>query len=95
MVHLFTADNTFIPPRIFKDLNFSAGFLIMFAIGMILLSSMALLPPYLQNLGGYSITTTGLLMAPRGGRHHARHADRRPADQPHRSAAADVRRHRP
>jgi len=66
VVHLFTADNTFIPPRIFNDLNFSAGFLIMFAIGMILLSSMALLPPYLQNLGGYSITTTGLLMAPRG-----------------------------
>jgi DHA2 family multidrug resistance protein len=66
VVHLFTADNTFIPPRIFKDVNFSAGFLIMFAIGMILLSSMALLPPYLQNLGGYSITTTGLLMAPRG-----------------------------
>lgn len=66
VVHLFTASNTFIPPRIFKDLNFSAGFLVMFAIGMILLSSMALLPPYLQNLGGYSITTTGLLMAPRG-----------------------------
>jgi DHA2 family multidrug resistance protein len=66
VVHLFTATNTFIPPRIFKDLNFSAGFLVMFAIGMILLSSMALLPPYLQNLGGYSITTTGLLMAPRG-----------------------------
>ena len=66
VVHLFTADAPFIPPRIFKDVNFSAGFLIMFAIGMILLSSMALLPPYLQNLGGYSITTTGLLMAPRG-----------------------------
>jgi MFS transporter, DHA2 family, multidrug resistance protein len=27
---------------------------------------MALLPHYLQNLGGYSITSTGLLMAPRG-----------------------------
>jgi DHA2 family multidrug resistance protein len=66
LVHLFTADNTFIPARIFRDVNFLAGFLIMFAIGMILLSSMALLPPYLQNLGGYSITTTGLLMAPRG-----------------------------
>jgi DHA2 family multidrug resistance protein len=66
VVHLFTADNTFIPPRIFKDVNYSAGFLIMFTIGMILLSSMALLPPYLQNLGGYSITSTGLLMAPRG-----------------------------
>ena len=66
VVHLFTADSPFIPPRIFKDMNFTAGFLIMFAIGMILLSSMALLPPYLQNLGGYSITTTGVLMAPRG-----------------------------
>ena len=66
LVHLFTADNTFIPPRIFKDVNYTAGFLIMFTIGMILLSSMALLPPYLQNLGGYSITSTGLLMAPRG-----------------------------
>jgi DHA2 family multidrug resistance protein len=66
LVHLFTADNTFIPPRIFKDMNFSVGFMVMFAIGMILLSSMALLPPYLQNLGGYSITSTGLLMAPRG-----------------------------
>ena len=66
VVHLFTADNTFIPPRIFKDMNYTAGFLIMFTIGMILLSSMALLPPYLQNLGGYSITSTGLLMAPRG-----------------------------
>src|SRR5215470_10156939 len=45
IVHLFTSDNTFIPPRIFKDVNFAAGFLIMFAIGMILLSSMALLRP--------------------------------------------------
>jgi DHA2 family multidrug resistance protein len=65
-VHQFTADNSFVPPRLFRDVNFSAGFLIMFAIGMILLASMALLPPYLQNLGGYSITTTGILMAPRG-----------------------------
>ena len=65
IVHLFTSDNPVIPPRIFRDVNFSAGFLIMFAIGMILLSSMVLLPPYLQNLGGYSNTSTGLLMAPR------------------------------
>jgi DHA2 family multidrug resistance protein len=30
------------------------------------MASSALLPPYLQNLGGYSVTETGLLMAPRG-----------------------------
>lgn len=35
VVHLFTADKAFIPPRIFTDMNFSAGFLVMFAIGMI------------------------------------------------------------
>jgi DHA2 family multidrug resistance protein len=66
VVHMFTADKPFIPPRIFKDTNFLASFCIMFAIGMILLSSSALLPPYLQHLGGYSISETGLLMAPRG-----------------------------
>jgi MFS transporter, DHA2 family, multidrug resistance protein len=66
LVHMMTAEKPFIPPRIFRDRNFLTGFFIMFAIGVILLSSSALLPPYLQNLGGYSITTTGLLMAPRG-----------------------------
>jgi hypothetical protein len=51
IVHLFTSNNPLIPPRIFRDVNFATGFLIMFAIVMILLSSMALHPPYLQNLG--------------------------------------------
>ncbi len=66
IVHMFTAPKPFIPPRIFKDRNFVAAFFIMFVMGMILLSSTALLPAYLQVLGGYSITDTGLLMAPRG-----------------------------
>ncbi|MGE3709047.1 MAG: DHA2 family efflux MFS transporter permease subunit [Hyphomicrobiaceae bacterium] len=65
-IHMLTAEKPFIPPRIFSDRNFTAGFLIMFAVGMILLASSALLPPYLESLGGYSITQTGLLMAPRG-----------------------------
>jgi DHA2 family multidrug resistance protein len=38
----------------------------MFAVGVVLLGSSALLPPYLQNLGHYSVTQTGLLMTPRG-----------------------------
>jgi len=60
------SEKPFIPMRIFRDTNFLMSFVIMFAIGMILLSSSALLPPYLQNLGHYSVRTTGLLMAPRG-----------------------------
>ena len=34
--------------------------------GIVLFATMALLPPYLQNLMGYPVVTTGLLMAPRG-----------------------------
>jgi DHA2 family multidrug resistance protein len=38
----------------------------MFIIGITLFSGLALLPPLLQNLMGYPVITTGLVMAPRG-----------------------------
>ncbi len=60
------AEKPFIPPRIFRDMNFSAGLMVMFSIGMVLLASSALLAPYLQTLGNYPVATAGLLMAPRG-----------------------------
>ncbi|MCC6947149.1 MAG: DHA2 family efflux MFS transporter permease subunit [Bradyrhizobiaceae bacterium] len=66
VVHMMTAEKPFLTPAIFRDRNFVAGLLIMFMVGMILLASSALMPPYLQNLGGYSVYETGLLMAPRG-----------------------------
>jgi MFS transporter, DHA2 family, multidrug resistance protein len=66
VLHVATAQKPFIPPRIFRDLNFSMGLLVMFAIGMVLLASSALLAPYLQTLGEYPIAQAGILMAPRG-----------------------------
>ena len=66
VVHMLTAEKPFIPPQLFKDVGFLSGFVTMFAVGVILLASAALLPPYLQNLGGYSVTQTGFLMTPRG-----------------------------
>jgi len=66
VVHLFTAKNTFIPREVFRDRNFVSSLGLMFLVGLIMLASSALLPPYLQNLGGYTVTQTGLLMAPRG-----------------------------
>lgn len=66
VVHVMLAEKPFIPPRIFRDLNFSAGLMVMFSIGMVLLASSALLAPYLQTLGGYPVAQAGLLMAPRG-----------------------------
>jgi DHA2 family multidrug resistance protein len=66
LVHTFLAEKPFLSPRIFRDFNFLAGFLLMLALGMILLASATLLSPYLQSLGNYPVESAGLLMAPRG-----------------------------
>jgi DHA2 family multidrug resistance protein len=66
VVHLFSARHPFIRPSLFKDRNFSAGLLMMFAMGTILVSSSALMAPWLQNLANYPVETAGLVMAPRG-----------------------------
>ena len=66
VVHVWLAEKPFISPRIFADVNFTSGFALMFAIGMVLLASSALLAPYLQTLGGYPVRQAGLLMVPRG-----------------------------
>ena len=65
-VHMLTAPKPFIPPALFKDTNFSSGMSMMFATGVIMMASSALLAPYLQNLAGYPVQETGLLLAPRG-----------------------------
>lgn len=66
VVHCLTAENPFIDLRIFKDLNFTMGSLFMFIVGITLFSGLALLPPLLQNLMGYPVVLTGIVMAPRG-----------------------------
>ena len=66
VVHMMTADKPFITPAVFKDRNLSAGLLVMFAVGMVLLAVSALLAPWLQDLGGYPVETAGIVMAPRG-----------------------------
>lgn len=65
-IHLMTSKNTFIDPKIFTDRNFVTGLVFIFVIGVILLASLALLPPMLSNIFGYPTITTGLVMAPRG-----------------------------
>lgn len=66
LVHTFTAEEPFIDPRMFKDRNFSLGLMFIFMVGIILLATLALLTPYLQNLMGYPVLTAGLVLAPRG-----------------------------
>lgn len=66
LVHTFTVDHPFIDPHMFKDRNFSLGLLFIFMVGIILLATLALLTPYLQNLMGYPVLTAGIVLAPRG-----------------------------
>ncbi|TAL64786.1 MAG: DHA2 family efflux MFS transporter permease subunit [Legionella sp.] len=66
IVHILTSKQPFLDPKMFKDRNFSMGLLFIFMIGIILLATMALLPPYLHSLMGYSAIDVGLVLAPRG-----------------------------
>jgi DHA2 family multidrug resistance protein len=66
VVHMLTAEKPFMPPAIFRDMNFVVSVALMFAVGMVLLASSALLAPWLQNLSNFPVETAGLLLAPRG-----------------------------
>ena len=48
------------------DRNFATGLVFIFVVGIILLASLALLPPMLSRIFDYPVITTGLVMAPRG-----------------------------
>lgn len=43
-----------------------AFYLFIFVVGVVLLATLALLPPFMQNLMGYPVVDVGFLMAPRG-----------------------------
>ena len=64
--HIFTFKTPFIEPALFKDRNFSVGLVFIFIVGVILLATMALLPPFLQSLFNYPVLDVGYLLAPRG-----------------------------
>jgi DHA2 family multidrug resistance protein len=63
---MFTAKLTLFDREIFTDRNFATSVLFMAVTGVLLLGGLALLPPLLQNLYGYSVLQSGFLTAPRG-----------------------------
>ncbi len=66
IVHTFTTDDPFVRPSLFKDRNFSAGMIFIVIVGLTYYASMALQPPYLQELMDYPVITAGIIMGPRG-----------------------------
>ena len=64
--HLAVSPAPFLEPRLFADRNFAVGMVMIFLVGMILLTTMALLPTMLQTLYGYPVIDVGVLLASRG-----------------------------
>ncbi|MFM5886001.1 MAG: DHA2 family efflux MFS transporter permease subunit [Novosphingobium sp.] len=63
---LTTKKQTLFNGALFANRSFVTAFLFMFALGMVMFASMALLPSMLQRLLGYSVIDTGWSMMPRG-----------------------------
>jgi DHA2 family multidrug resistance protein len=67
IVHTATAtDRSFLNRDLLSNLNFAAGTVLMFMVGLIMNGTLALLPTMLQDLMNYPVLTTGLVTAPRG-----------------------------
>jgi DHA2 family multidrug resistance protein len=65
-VHTLTAKHPFFDRALSRDRNFVVSTVFGFALGVLLFSTLALLPPMLQNLMGYPVMTSGLVTMPRG-----------------------------
>ncbi len=66
VVHTLTAKKPLFDRSLFADRNFAIGLMFMMVTGVLLLAGLALLPPLLQQLYGYSVLQSGMMTAPRG-----------------------------
>ena len=66
VVHFATAEKPLFDRHLFRNRNFVVCLFFMLLVGMTTMAPMALLPPMLQNLFGYPVIDTGLVLAPRG-----------------------------
>ena len=66
LVHTLTTEHPLFERSMFTDRNFATGLLFMAVTGVLLLAGLALLPPLLQRLYGYSVLQSGMLTMPRG-----------------------------
>lgn len=66
VIHNQGSHQRFLSPALFRDRNFVAGTVFTFLLGIVLLATMALMPPFLQQWQGYPVMTAGLVLMPRG-----------------------------
>jgi DHA2 family multidrug resistance protein len=66
VVHMATGKNPMFDRSLWKNGNLVTALLFMQVVGLVMMATMALLPPMLQTLFGYPVIDTGLLLMPRG-----------------------------
>jgi DHA2 family multidrug resistance protein len=66
IVHVMTTDVHFFHKALFKDRNFILSAIMFFAVGFVLLPTLALTSPMLENLLNYPVDTTGYMTLARG-----------------------------
>jgi DHA2 family multidrug resistance protein len=66
VIHMLSTDQPFLPRDLFKDRNLMLGLTFTAVAGILMIVTATLLPPFLQQLKGYPVFTTGVVMAPRG-----------------------------
>lgn len=66
IVHTMTVKQPFFDRALMRDTNFVTASVFGFFVGILLFSSMALLPPMMQGLMGYPVLLSGLVSMPRG-----------------------------
>ena len=65
-VHMLTGRRTMFERELLVNRNLLIGLVFMIQVGVMMMATMALLPPMLQTLYDYPVFETGLLLAPRG-----------------------------
>lgn len=65
-IQMATSKNGLFTREMLANRSFATSLVFMVVIGIVMFANMALLPPMMQNLFGYPVIDTGLLLAPRG-----------------------------
>ena len=66
IVHTITVEHPFFPRELMRDGNFLGGLSVSFFVGVLLFSTSAILPSFMQNLLGYSPLQSGYASVTRG-----------------------------
>ncbi len=66
VIHMVTAAHPMFDRDLLRNRNLVTGLGFMLVVGVLMMATMALLPPMLQSLFGYPVLDTGVLLMPRG-----------------------------